>query len=109
MSLICIEIGRDIEYGEILRAGTRQGAGSFSALSQEVIERIPESERRSTPCEPADGGVDIHEASSGRNFNGSYTWSGFRHGKFLFSISQEAAEKYLPRLVKEFQALAGKS
>lgn len=109
MSLLCIETGRDILYGEPLMAGTRAGAGFFTALSQEVIDRIPESERRPTPCEPSEGGVDIHEASSGRNFNGSYTWSDFTLGEFLFSISQEAAEKYLPKHIKQYQTLAENS
>ena len=106
MSLICDETGRDIEYADILMAGTRGDVEFFSALSQEVLGRIPESETRPTPCEPGDGGVNIHEANSSRNFNGSYTITGFTLGEFLFSISKETAEKYLAKHVRRYPAPA---
>ena len=96
MSLLCIETGRDIDYGDVLMAGTRYDVGFFSALSQEALKSIPESEKRLAPCQPGEGGVDIHHASSSRNFNGSYTLFDFKLGNFLFSISREAAKKYLP-------------
>ena len=104
MSLLCDETGRDIEYGDILMAGTRYDVNFYSALSQEVLGRIPKSEKRPTPCDPSEGGVDIHEASSSRNLNGSYTISGFTLGEFRFSISKETAEKYLPKHARRYPA-----
>ena len=62
MSLLCDETDRDIEYGDVLMAGTRGDVEFYSALSQEVLGLIPESEKLPTPCEPSEGGVNIHEA-----------------------------------------------
>ena len=106
MSLLCDETDRDIEYGQVLMAGTRGDVEFYSALSQEVLGHIPETEKRPTPCEPGDGGVDIHEASSTQNMNGSYTISDFTLGKFLFSLSRETAEKYLPNHVRRYPVSA---
>ena len=102
MSLLCDERKRDIEYGQPLKAGTRSDAIFFSALGPEVIDRIPESVRRKKRCNPKQGGVDIHEATSGLNMNGSYTLCDFSIGKFLFSLSQKEAEKYLPNHMKMY-------
>jgi hypothetical protein len=102
MSLLCDETKRDIEYGQTLRAGTHSDAIFFSALGPIVIDKIPASVRRKHPCNPKQGGVDIHEAFSGQNFNGSYTLCDFRLGKFLFSLSQKNAVKYLPNHMKMY-------
>ena len=93
MSLLCDETNQDIEYGDVLMAGTRGDVEFFSALSQEVLRRIPEPEKCSAPCQPGDCGVDIHDASSSKNLNGSYTISDFALGGFRFSVSKETAEK----------------
>lgn len=105
MSLLCNEIGRNIHFGEPLMAGTRSDVDYYSALCKEVIDKIPVSERRNEPCKPEDGGVNIHEASSTRNFNGSYTICGFTLGNFRFSISQKNAELYLPNLIRSYNQL----
>ncbi len=102
MSLICDETGKYIEYGDVLMAGARSDVDFFSALSQEVLKQIPDSEKLPKPRDPINGGVNIHEATSLRNFNGSYTLCDFQLGKFLFSISQETAVKYLPRHIKRY-------
>lgn len=104
MSLICDESGRFIMYGDPLRVGTRSDDDFFYALSSEVLDRIPESERRAEPCVPEEGGVDIHNAISDRNFTGAYTVTvGFKKLKFLFSISQAALERYLPKHAKRYK------
>lgn len=99
MSLICVETGKDIIFGTPLWAGKWDDSGVFYALSQEAIDRIPDAERRPRPCGSGEPGVDIHAGRSGRNFNGSYTWTGFRPAGFRFSLSETAARKYLPSLV----------
>ena len=104
MSLLCAETDRDIEYGDVLMAGTRSDGKVYYALSREALGRIPESEKRPTPCGPGEGGINIHSGTSTRIFNGSYTWSGFRHGPFRYSISKECAERYLPKLSKMYPA-----
>ncbi|MBP9748188.1 MAG: hypothetical protein KBD17_01000 [Candidatus Pacebacteria bacterium] len=86
-------------------AGTRGDVQFYSALSKEVLGRIPESEKRPVPCDPAEGGVNIHIASSGKNFNGSYSLKGFTLEEFSFSISKEAAERYLPKHIKRYPEL----
>jgi hypothetical protein len=105
MSLICDETNKDIEYGQPLKASTRRGAIFFSALGPHAIGGIPDSVRRKDQCDPEQGGVDIHEASSSLNLNGSYTLCGFEIGEFLFSLSQKDAEKYLPNHIKKFNRL----
>ncbi len=102
MSLICDETGRSIEYGAVLMAGTRDDVDFYSALSQEVLERIPESQMCSTPCEPNGGGVNIHEAIASRSLTGNYSTSDFRLGGFCFSISDETAHTYLPEHAKRY-------
>ena len=102
MSLICDGTGKYIDFGKPLYAGTRGDVAFYSALCQEALASIPESERRSEPCGPEDDGVDIHEASSDKNFNDAYTLTGFTLGNFLFSISREALERYLPRHAKKY-------
>jgi len=102
MSLLCAETGKDIEYGQPLKAGTRSDVDFYSAFGPEVIDRIPIDARQALHCDPKQGGVDIHEASSDRNFNDSYTLCHFTLGKFLFSLSQENAEKYLSNHMKMY-------
>jgi len=100
MSLICVETGRGIVFGTPLWAGKRNGTDVFFALSQEAIDRIPAAERRLVPCAPGEAGVDFHAGSSGRNFNGSYTWTQFRAAAFAFSISELAVRRFLPHLAQ---------
>lgn len=98
MSLLCVETERVIEYGDPLYAGTRNPEEMFTALSQPVIDRIPETCRSATPIA---GGISIHHASAGRNFTGSYAWSSFKIREFLFCVSMADARQYLPRLLRE--------
>lgn len=102
MALICDETGRYFEYGEILMAGTRKDVGFFSALSQEALTYIPESKKRTTCCKPAEGGVDIHQAISTRNYDNGYCFMYFEIKDFAFSISQETAEQFLPNHLKRY-------
>lgn len=102
MSLTDLETGLDIIYGEPLFVGARGDIKCMSALSQSTVDRITLEERIPKPSEGRFG-IDIHQASAGRNFNGSYSWLvDFKQGPFLFSVSQETAEKYLPTMVKQF-------
>jgi hypothetical protein len=96
VSLFCDETGRDIEFGDPLFAATRVDIEDFYALSEEALSRIPPQERLGGPVGAEKGGEDIHAAKSTRNFNGSYTVVGFELSIYLFSISQETAERYLP-------------
>ena len=102
--LICDENSRDIKFGEQLMAGTRSDVKFYAALCKEVLDQIPESERRTEPCNPKEGGVDIHEATSTRNFNNSYTLYDFALGDFKFSVSQDVAERHLPKHIKRYGA-----
>jgi hypothetical protein len=109
MSLICEEHGHDIEHGDPLYCGTRDDVSFYSAFCQSVIDSIPTTLRRVTACPLDEDGVDIHEGSAGRNFNGSYSLFSFDCGKFLFSISQEAAEQYLPIHTKRYAKKAART
>ena len=103
MSLICDETGRDIDFGDPLFVGTRPDVDFYSALSWDVLKEIPLGDRREEPCTIFGGGVDIHVATSRRNFNGSYTVTvGFKKLDFVYSISQAVAEKYLPNHIKQY-------
>ena len=99
-------------YGEPLQGGTRSDKDFFAAIASEVVDQIPISEHRTLPCLPEEGGVDVYEGFAKRNLGDSpisrlllssgmvqdaYAVNGFRKGKkFLFSISDEAAKRYLP-------------
>lgn len=103
MSLICDETGQNIRFGASLMSGTRSDVRFHSALCQKVISQIPDSEKRTEPCEPGVGGVDIHHSTSSRDFNGNYMLSDFRLGEFVFSVSDEIARRYLPVHYRRFQ------
>jgi len=96
MSLLCSEKGEDIEFGTPLYALTRGDLPAYDAVCGEVIEAIPESARLP---ESSGGGVDVHDAISSRNFNGAYTVSDCQLGEFLFSVTREDAERYLPKFM----------
>lgn len=97
MALFCAETRKDISSSEPLMAAARADMPTFSALSQEVLSRIPEGEKRPLRCSPSTGddGVDIHAATS-EDDRGRYTLDAFRPTKFLYSISGETARRYLP-------------
>jgi hypothetical protein len=96
MSLLCVETGRDIKFGSPLMAAILPGGVLFSALSKEVVATIPQESRLTSELTHLLDGINIHDATSTRNFNGSYTVSGFRIGEFRFAISDADAEKLLP-------------
>ena len=105
MSLICDETGQEMKYGIKLMAGTRDDVYFFSAISQEILKEIPSSQKRKKPCDTNDEGINIHLASSKENIirgflgghpTGNYSKKHFELGKFLYSISRETAEQYLP-------------
>lgn len=101
MSLICAETGQDLLVKDPLYTATQWSTATHYALHHGVIERIPHAMRRPTPCRSDEDGVDVHEGVSTPNlpfFAHVYSWSGFRAGRFLFSISPETAVKHLPNL-----------
>jgi len=72
-------------------------------LSKEVVERIPKQARRSTECNLSEEGVEIwipKVVGHSRRL-----WQAH---EFMFSISGEDGEKYLPKLVKSFKDDLGK-
>jgi hypothetical protein len=107
MTQACAETGQAIEPGQIFRAATQPGLRHVAILGQEALEQIPEIAQQADPCQPDDGGIDIHLA----NYSGGYTTSCIRtrpqltRGAFLFSVSQESAAKYLPKLASAFQRI----
>ncbi len=101
MSLVCDETEKSIKSDQPLFAGTR--GGIYSALCADVVNHIPDRERRSERCKWGEEGVDIHEATAGRDLTSSYyTIAGFTLGKILFSISNKTAKKILPRHIKTY-------
>ena len=100
MSLYCDETKRSINFGEPLWAGTREDVDFFTALCDEVVSKIPETDRDPVPRRGT--GLNIFKASSDRNMNGAYTISGFTLGDFVFSLSEEAAIKYFPNNMKRY-------
>lgn len=95
MSLCCIETGRIIMFGEPLYGVCRTGTQVLSAVAREVIKQIPKTARFAIPRKRE--GVNVYWAIAGRHFNGAYMWSNFQRECFLFSISLEVAEQYLPK------------
>jgi len=83
-------------------AVTRHDAAWFSAVSREILDRIPERLRLSRPRKGREAGADVHEASSTRNFNEAYTLCDFRIGPFRFSVSGTTFRKFLPKAHRNF-------
>lgn len=102
ISLSCAERQRDIYLGEPLMATKRCDIDFFSVICGEVVSLIPRAERRKKKCKMGEGGIDIYEAAYIKKHNGVYAQKDFSVGKFSFSISQETAEKYLPRHIRQY-------
>lgn len=63
MSVICRETEQTVGIdGEGYYVASRPNSPGFTALSQEVIDRIPETERRPASVEGKDSGIDVHAA-----------------------------------------------
>ena len=99
MSLVCIETGRHFDAREALYAATRADLRTYSAVSADVLNTIPESLRGSEPA-PDGEGLDIHRAWSTANGSGGCTLRGFTLDVFLYSLSEETVQKYLPNLAQ---------
>lgn len=102
MSLMCDDQSREIQFGEALWAATSRDTEDFSALCNEVVERVPPRLRRDTPCAPGDLGVNIHRGHSGPHRGlypdifTAYQAGQFKLGDFVFSISTLVAHEFLP-------------
>lgn len=99
MSLRCVETGKPITWGDVLMAANIPETEFFSALSVEAIGGIPPHEYRRYRATRADGGINIYSAHSYMDSDGYYSLDGFKSHQFAFSITKEAATKYLPNLV----------
>jgi hypothetical protein len=97
---MCAETGDSLEEGTKFWAATRGDVDLFWALSADVLECIPDSEKRPAPCPPGDDGIDIHHASCNVSYAEWCTLPGFAREEFSFSLSRAAAAEYLPRLVE---------
>lgn len=100
--LPCAERQRDIYLVEPLIATKRCDVDSVYAICREVVDLIPKLERRRKKCKMGEGGIDIYEATYTKKHNGYYSQRDFSVGDFTFSISQETAEKYLPRHIRQY-------
>lgn len=102
MSLSCGECEYLIGYGAPLYAVTAKDSKMFTAVCGDCLAKIPKGTR--SPCtDIQEEGLTFTEATSTRNIIGpvdlgTYTWSRFRHGKPLFSITHETAFRTVPKL-----------
>lgn len=104
MSLLCTETQTYIMFGSPLYVGLLKEGRYSCAISQEALDRIPESEQRPEPCATATDGLDIYRAkSNGPTSRGAYEWTSMRRTEFLFSVSAETAKRYVPTLWQECQ------
>ncbi len=89
-----------IIFGEWLYFAKWNIRGTGRILCQEVIDRIP-TEKRSNQSQRDSGGIDVHLAIGERgNFRGCYDHP-IDVDEFLFSISEQTAMKYLPKLFQD--------
>ena len=103
MSLVCHETGRTFEVYEDILCGTRSESEKYSAVKATVVERIPTGRRRSKPCAPHEGGIDIHEMMGMDNGGHSISRHNGSFGRFLFSVDAETAQVYLPKLLATYE------
>lgn len=97
MKLTCGETGDVIKYDEAderLIAGSRDDDNLPSALSREAIHKIPECAQRRRRLGQDEKGIDIWEAELTKNHDEEPR---VRIKRFLFSVSEETARKYLPK------------
>lgn len=110
MSISCDETDKIIDCNQPLFAGARDDVKWFSALSLDVIAAIPPEARCSSGKCASDKGVDIHEATSSVNeILASYNLSDFKLGRFLFSLNEHSAMKYLPNHYRRYKRTKEKS
>jgi hypothetical protein len=101
--LVCDQTNRPIIFGTPLFAGTRKDNIHYFPLSARALVKIPDSVKRSMRCNPRDGGIDIYDAKSTKDPNNNfYTISGFTLGSFRYSLSHQAAVKYLPHHILRY-------
>lgn len=102
MSLLCAECDRDIIYGEPLHLAVsdHEPAQGGVAVCVDCLKHVP-TRARQRATEGRTGGLMIHDATSTRNFNGSYTWSGLERGAPHWWITKKMALRWLTRLSVE--------
>jgi hypothetical protein len=101
MTLQCSETGKGVRYGTTLLAATTTRSAAFYALSQDAAEQIPQDARSAAFLSD---GLNVYAASSGGPTLGDcYTLGGFCVGVFVFALSSENAEMYLPNLWQKIE------
>lgn len=83
--------------------------GEGYAVGQDPVDKIPQSERWLQPCDTNEEGYNISEGLSTKGFSGNWQMSTFQRGDFLFSITRETAQKYLPNTVALIQESIGEN
>jgi hypothetical protein len=102
----CIETERVIHWTEEFYfgkfyAGNERLFDCDAYLSKEAVEQIPDDVKKSNRCDANTGGVEIW--SKGNVY--SHKPHSLQQPKaFIFSLSLENAEKYLPKLVRFFKS-----
>src|SRR4051812_3683449 len=98
MSLICSETEEYIWSRQRAFAASHP-TGQGYAVGEPAIAKIPQSERRQVRCGAMEDGLNVYEGV-GSQSSGTWQFSDFKKGKFLFSISDATAKKYLPRTLQ---------
>ena len=101
--IYCEETEKEIVWGMPVFAGIQDSLFVFfHKFCKEAIGHIPEENRRKNRCEEYGGddkGLDIFTGSLLKETETGNLYFEFYRSKekFLFSISEEAVEKYLPK------------
>lgn len=99
MSLLCSE-SESVIPGRRKAYAVSHPLGPGYAVDERAIVRIPVSERRPLRCDQFEEGLNVHEGEGAKGeLTGNWQTTTFAQGKFLFSISEETAKRYLPRTV----------
>jgi len=108
MNLKCAESGKIIYFvDDDLVAATRGDVNFYAPICRAVLNRIPGTERRKERCEPHEGGVDIYDHRSFTKSEWPIKLNGTMFPYFRFSLSQEAAELYLPNHINQYPNISG--
>lgn len=102
----CVETGRSRTAGLDLSANyffivSNDKSKLFLAVSAEMVDSLPLIERGHMPCEKESNGLNIHRfVIEKRTYAEDVSYIGLP-GSFVFSISAEIAERYLPETFRK--------
>jgi hypothetical protein len=100
----CFETGFIIPRTEVIFGVSCPATNGVEPICKDCVDKVPEAVKRKGPgmtCEPGERGIDVYAATAQAGEGEGYDPKTFVTGKFLFSLSQQNARKFLPRTLEK--------